>query len=153
MITMRKTIEDSGRLNAIFEILDTIAKRNDSDLPVNVTIGRNGEAICRVSTNSVKDGIKAWMELINTTGEVVDKQYSECIEALSMLIETDLNMRLHNYANSCSHRNIPDEADLEEIRAYEVLNSSLWHLMCPMFDEYDNNFIPFSIPDGWKVQV
>lgn len=151
MQTIRETLRDSGRLEAIEQILCNITKKTNSSIPVRIQFDSDYKPISRVDGEDVIKGIEVWHKCIETTGESISDKEAEDMFALSAVVDSELEMRLHNYANSCAHRHIPDEAVLEEIRAYSVLGSSLDTMTARLRDDFTNEFIPFSVPTGWKV--
>ncbi len=151
MNTIRETLRESGRFEAIKQILCDIAKKTNSSIPVRVQFDSDYKPISRVEGEDVLRGIKVWYKCIETTGEDISDIEAKEMLALSAVVDSELEMRLHNYANSCAHRHIPDEAVLEDIRAYSVLNSSLHNMIARFRDDFTDGFIPFSVPTGWKI--
>ena len=149
---MKDIVRESGRLEQITDIVLGISTKEEYDWPIRCAI-KDGEGISRVKTEDVRRGIKAWQKYINTDGKHVDKKDEDDLDWFSMYVESELEMRFHNYANSCAHRNTPPESDLEAIRIWEVLNSTIDYLLfgnrCVDFEDTEPE--DFSIPDGWKV--
>lgn len=151
MNTIRETLRESGRFETIKQILCDIAKKTNSSIPVRVQFDSDYKPISRVEGEDVLRGIEVWYKCIETTGEDISDIEAKEMLALSAVVDSELEMRLHNYANSCSHRNVPDETVLEDIRAYSVLDSSLNNMIARFRDDLTDEFIPFSVPNGWKV--
>lgn len=150
LTTIKETIEASGRYDEIQCILNKILNKNTVDFPVGIKVNDDNKVIRRVYKTDVNTGIAKLYEVINTTGEDTSIEDKKALESLSYLIESELDMRLHNFANDCSHRKTPDESVLEDIRAYEILNSALNHIIYNFHDPDTGAYWDFSIPDGWK---
>ena len=92
--------------------------------------------------SDIRNGLNLWLMLIESQQILGDG--TEIFLALEAYVHTELDMMLHNYANSISHRMEPEE-DMEEIRAWQVFLSSIHHLMNPLD-------MDFTIPRGWRCQ-
>lgn len=150
MSTIKEEIKRSGRYEEIMDIINELYNR-DTAYPVGTTVDDNGEIINWIETEDIKAGIDIWKELINTTGEEdKDEITRRKLNKLHLVIDRELEIKLHNYANSCAHRETPSEDDLEEIRTYEILNSSLNGILFPFFDPDTNEFYSWTVPSGWK---
>ena len=150
MSTIKEEIKQSGRYEEIMNIIDELYNR-DTAYPVGTTVDYNGEIIHWIETEDIKAGIDAWKELIDTTGEEdKDEITRRKLSKLHIVIERGLEIKLHNYANSCAHRKTPSEDDLDEIRTYEILNSSLNGILFPFIDPDTDEFYSWEIPSGWK---
>jgi len=147
-LPVKTVLEISGRFDDVCDILSKLVKSTQYDFPVQTKITENG-VVNRVTLKDVVAGIGKWYELIFTSGEHTSDEDAKALEALSYLIESELEMRLHNYAVHCAHRQYPDEQELEEIRAYEILNSTLDHFIGRFCDLETEEFWGFTIPSGW----
>lgn len=147
-LPVRTVLVNSGRFDDVCDILSKLVKSTQSDFPVLTKVSGN-RIVNRVTLKDVVTGIGKWHELIYTSGEHTSNDDAEALEALSYLIESELEMRLHNYAVACAHRKNPDEKELEDIRTYEVLNSTLDHFIGRFCDPDTGEFWGFTIPDGW----
>ena len=156
MKTIRDIVKDAGRLETITNIVLKISTRNSYDLPIRGAVDiKSGESIFRVKTDDIRKGIRAWDKYLDTDAKNIDTNDTEDLEWFSMYVESELEVLLHNYANSCAHRNIPPEEDLEIIRAWEILNSTLNYMLFENRCTYSDNNNPddFTIPEGWKVKA
>ena len=151
MSTIKDEIKDSGRLEEIMNIILEMSTEK-VDRPVRLSYSPEGDVVERVNPDDVRTGIKLWTKYVDTDGINIPKEDANKMFAFATLVESELEMRLHNYANSCSHRKTPSEDALERIRTYSVLHSSLNHLTYPCYDIDTSEFMPFQIPNGWKVQ-
>ena len=151
MSTIKEEIIKSGRYTTILSIVDKLIQR-DLDYPIGTHVDNDGTVIHWVSTRQIKDGVEVWLQYIEHTGEEeIHGEDRLKLLKLSLVAENALNIKLHNYANDCAHRKHPSEDVLEDIRAYEILNSSIDAILCPFFDPDTNEFYNWTIPNGWKV--
>lgn len=153
-MTIKEAIIESGRYNEILDIVNELLVRS-CDYPISTTIDDRGNVLRWISPKAIAMGVLAWQDYIETTGEYPDSvsEYmvrKEKLYGFSLVVENALEVLLHNYANSCAHRNIPDESDLEVIRAYEILNSSIYAILSPFYDPETGEFDPWTVSEGWK---
>ena len=160
MKTIRSTIAEAGRLEEILSILNKIFSLDGPDWPVDIEIDyENDHWSNRVNLRAVRDQIGSYLQYINYD-DVADLYEDYDIADLKMhellrFVNSELNMKLHNYANGLAHRRNVSYEDLEEIRAYSILSSSIEYFECGLFNELDEetnqeSFHPFSIPEGWR---
>ena len=150
MTTIKDTIREAGRLEQIMDIIIKISGRATASFPIRMQYDYKGNPVSRVTGNSVLKGIELYYKLIDTTGEEITDDEARKLWYFQVAVESDLEMRLHNYANSVSHRQTPSEEDMEEIRDYQVLNSSLDCMIARYHDDITGEYIGFSVPEGWK---
>ncbi len=145
--TMRQTLTESGRFGEICAILDKINAKNQSDFPVSLRYDPEGNLISRVSKDDVKKGIILWYLLINRPEQDFSIEEANACYPLYALVDDYLNMLFHNYTVTLSHKVEPQE-DLETIRTWAVLKTSLGHITFRLSSAWDE-FTPFSVPKGW----
>ncbi len=148
-MTIKEKLQESGRYEQIMEIVAKIAVRNFGDVPVRLQYNSEMKPVSRVKISDVRTGLNLWLLLIGKE-QVSGGNVAETLFALEAYVSTELDMMLHNYANSISHRTEPEE-DMEEIRAWQVFLSSIHHLMNPWDPEYGTQ-TDFTIPKGWRCQ-
>ena len=72
------------------------------------------------------------------------------MRSFSRFVDSELNTKLHNIAVDLIHGKDVQKYKLDNIRALSVLNSSIDYIVCGLYLDIDGDFIPFSIPSGWK---
>ena len=148
-MTIKETIKAAGRYEQIMEIIAKIAIRDVGDVPIMLQYNSEMKPVSRVKMSDVRTGLNLWLVLIGKE-QVSGGNVTETLFALEAYASTELDMMLHNYANSISHRTEPEE-DMEDIRAWQVFLSSIHHLMNPWDPEYGTQ-MDFTIPKGWRYQ-
>ena len=149
--TIKQELIASGRFDECCEILSNIVRSKHSEFAIRPIIDtKTNEVLMWVTKDDVIKAVNKWYELIHTTGEHITEDDTRTMEALHYLVDTDLDMKLHNYANACAHRKTPDEGVLEHIRAFAILNQSVTFCLGDNFDIETKEFCEFTIPDGWK---
>ena len=145
MNTIKNTIKESGRYEYIKQLVLDLAL-SETNLPIRIRLDK-GKAISYVKPDGIREGIRIWEKYLDTDGRSISNEEALSLFEFSARVEDEVDTRLHNYANSCAHRNVPEESVLEDIRAWEILYSSISYL------EYNNELdCDFSVPDGWKMQ-
>lgn len=157
-MTVRDIIVDSGRWGAIAEYVGEILKISSETFPVDMYYVDDDyiKATNYVHMKDVRNGISHWLMLIDR--DIDDKfvRDAEKIDNLSIMhsfcifVESELNMRLHNVAVDLSHKKDVEEYRMENIRALSILSSSIDYIACELYLDIDGDFIPYSIPSGWK---
>lgn len=155
-MTIRDIIVDSGRWDFIAEYIGEVLKISSKTHPVNMYyLDDYVKAANYVHMKDVREGISHWLMLIdrnieNLLAENAEKN-SSIMRSFSMFVDSELDMRLHNVAVDLSHKKDVEAYKIEVIRALSILNSSIDYITCELYlDIDDGNFIPFSIPSGWK---
>lgn len=154
-MTIKEKIKEAGRYEEVMEIINKILMEcvGDNDTyPISLTSkGRKLNDVTDVE--DIVRGIKLWMKYIEIeeTQENMEaiKDEAQLLNELMLVIDSDLDMKLHNFGVDISHRKDVDESELETARAYGVLWSSINYFMYFGLDE-DFSFIPFEVPKGWK---
>ena len=149
--TVRGELIKARRLKEVIDKLNTVFLLDGSDYPVYpFQYNRKGELINRISTKTILDGALVYLAkmYVNENELVLSDEELEALEGLGMFFRTKLEMHMHNYANSCAHREQPTEKELENIRVLSVLSSSIDYFAMEMFEEEDYPF--WDIPEGWK---
>lgn len=144
---MRKPIEvirDSGRLEEVLEMVVAIATR-EASFPCDPYMRRE-EWITHISMDDVRSNIRMWLRAI--TREVTE---SIDLEFLYAYVDSQLNMKLHNYAVDISHREQPSDEEMETIRELSTLWESIVYLQNPF--DVDGNIVEMDIPSGWKREA
>lgn len=150
-MTIKDTIKNSGRYGDICEIFLRIAFTNDSTKPIIATADLDNKSVLfRVDTEKIRDGVAAYLKFIDMDeSKLFDSDIdSNILFSLSAFIHSELEIYMHNYAVVCSYGKQPDESELDRIRVYLVLESSISHIMNPCYD--DGDYVLFDIPDEWK---
>ena len=151
---MTKTIEnellEAGRLEQILRELRELHRIDDTDYPVRFQYNREGEFVTRVAMKKVMAGALVYLATISIKENELElsEEELEVLDALNMFFDSKLEMCMHNYANSCAHRDQPTETELEYIRILSVLVHSIRYLALEFFK--DEDFNSFDIPEGWK---
>ena len=158
MTTIREVIVDSGRWDAIVEIIGEMLKLSAVTYPVDMQYEEDGETVTSyVVQKDVRKGISHWLMLIdNNMEEFARDEYGKhemdfsIMRSFSRFVDSELNTKLHNIAVDLIHGKDVPKYKLENIRALSVLNSSIDYIVCGLYLDIDGDFIPFSIPSGWK---
>jgi len=141
---IKNQLKETGRLPEIYNIFTRLRAKEQYDYP----LVHSSE---RPLKSDVVKGINKFYEIIETTGEKAFMEDTQDLEALEKVVNSETEMRLHNYAVSCSHGNIPDEEILEEIRTWEILDSCLNSILYGYLADIDTGeYVGLLIPDGWK---
>lgn len=160
--TIRNELISAGRLNevldAAFDFYKTITSRKRVKMHYEYT--DNGVDIIHfVKTSDVRKGISIWLDKLEVEEEnlkVLTEEEYKYVNSFNLVVEDKLDMKLHNYAVGCSHRQIPDEKELETIRVLSILNSTLNFLTLALFVddiEYEEgSCLKNMIPEGWKCE-
>lgn len=155
-MTKEKTIEnelfEAGRLNQVLRELKKLHCLDITDYPVYFQYNRNGELVTRVAMKRVMAGALVYLATISIKENELElsEEELEALDALNMFFNSKLEICMHNYANSCAHRDQPTETEIEYIRILSVLVHSIRYLALEFFK--DEDFNSFDIPEGWKRQ-
>ena len=136
----KQQIVEAGRYDEILNIIQTLVKKNHRSYPVNPFINKYHQTLWRVDGRSVFNESKIYVDFISSD-ECETLPHKDEIENFLLVIHTELEMRLHNYANSISHRTVPT-VDMEQVRCLQIIQSSI---DCLEFSDYE-----WTIPVGWK---
>lgn len=161
--TIRSELISAGRLNEVLDAAFGFYKTITSSTRVKMHYEHtdNGVDIVNfVKTSDVRKGISIWLDKLEVEEEnlkVLTKEEYKYVNSFNLVVEDKLDMKLHNYAVSCSHRQIPDDKELEMIRVLSILNCTLnFFLTLELFEsdiEYEEgSCLKNMIPEGWKCE-
>lgn len=141
-----ETLKEAGRYEQVMETLLLIACNNNTYLPVRPYF-QKGEAISRVLTSDLRAGIRYLLKKIKSNTRVApgDEGGFSLLSPLEQYISSEADIKMHNYANMCSHKKVALESDLEEIRVYSIIHSIICYMENPEWDDI------WEIPEGWKA--
>lgn len=158
--TIRNELVSANRLNEVLDAAFGFYKTRTSRVRVqgHYEYTDNGVHIVNfVKTSDVRKGISIWLDKLEVEEEnleVLTEEEYKYVNSFNLVVEDKLDMKLHNYAVGCSHRQIPDEKELETIRVLSILNSTLNYLTLALFVddiEYEKgSCLKGIIPEGWK---
>lgn len=161
--TIRNELISAGRLDEVLDAAFGFYKTRSPRIYVSThyEYTDNGvDIISFVKTSDVRKGISIWLDKLEVEEEnleVLTEEEYKCVNSFNLVVEDKLDMKLHNYAVSCSHRHIPDDKELEMIRVLSILNSTLNFLTLALFVddfEYEDDYSSLKniIPEGWKYK-
>lgn len=152
MDTIKNIIQASGRLKDVIYIAD-VFNSIDYDYPVEAYVDDNESLCTSVSAEDITNAIRIWKKYLEFSCDVsVSEEERAYLDKLYRVAEATLDMKMRNYVIACADRNPPEEDDLGEIRCYLIFSSSVDAMINEYVDPETNEYLPFEIPDGWKLQ-
>ncbi len=147
-MTIRETLTEANRLQEVMAILTNIFSIENEDLPVNLHFNSEGDATSRVAVKNLRKGTGILLSKMdsepNEVGFGITEKENWFLMDLGIYVESNLQLKQMNYANAVSYNHLPTYFDIEEIRAWSVLDNLLTQLL------YLREDTKFYIPEAWK---